>query len=322
VQASFAVSVVIASHGRPVRLRWLLNALEDQTLASDRWETIVVHDYPMAVTERVIRQHPLHEEDRLREKAILPGTGSPARQRNIGWQMAEGERIAFIDDDCRPEADWLATLLEEAQRAPDAIVQGTTRPDPLESAILAAPHVRTMFIDPVGPFAQTCNILYPHRLLQQLDGFDETAITGEDVELSLRARALGVAVVPAAEAVVNHAVESHTLPGIVRQNLKWRHLAYLAKQHPELRASIPLRVFWDGDHLWTTLALLGLVGRELSPWLLTLSVPYILRAAGRRGSGGRQVATALAEVPGQAIRQAAEVAGLIAGSLRHRTVLL
>jgi DNA-directed RNA polymerase specialized sigma24 family protein len=36
----------------------------------------------------------------------------------------------------------------------------------------------------------------------------------------------------------------------------------------------------------------------------------------------RRRAIALAEVPGQAIRQSAEVLGLAAGSVRHRTFVL
>ena len=39
------VSVVVPSHARRLRLRWLLNALEEQTLAPERFEVIVVHDY-------------------------------------------------------------------------------------------------------------------------------------------------------------------------------------------------------------------------------------------------------------------------------------
>ena len=36
------ISVVVASHDRPLRLRWLLNALEEQTLERDRWEIVVI----------------------------------------------------------------------------------------------------------------------------------------------------------------------------------------------------------------------------------------------------------------------------------------
>ena len=41
VEGPIAVSVVVASHARHLRLRWLLNAFEEQTLAPERWEVVV-----------------------------------------------------------------------------------------------------------------------------------------------------------------------------------------------------------------------------------------------------------------------------------------
>ena len=38
------IAVVVASHDRPLRLRWLLEALADQTLARYRFEVVVAHD--------------------------------------------------------------------------------------------------------------------------------------------------------------------------------------------------------------------------------------------------------------------------------------
>jgi GT2 family glycosyltransferase len=315
--------VVVASHARHLRLRWLLNALEEQTLAPERWDVVVVHTYDAPTAERVIERHPLAEAGRLRHVAIEPGTGSPSRQRNIGWRGARGELIAFTDDDCRPEPEWLERLLTVAHAHPGQVVQGKTRGEPLEREILRAPHVRTLWVDPVGPYAQTANILYPRALLERLDGFDERAIAGEDVGLSLRARRAGATLVAAPDAIVNHAIESHTLPGILRQNLKWRHLAYLAKQHPEMRREFPLRVFWDADHLRTSAALVGVAGAARSRPLLALAAaPYVAHALGRRGGSLKGRAIAAAELPGQAVRQVAEVLGLAAGSVRHRTLLL
>lgn len=316
-----AVSVVVASHGRHLRLRWLLNALEEQTLG-EPWEVVVVHDYDGPTAERVLDDHPLTETGRLRHIAIAPGTGSPARQRNLGWRAAHGGLVAFIDDDCRPEREWLERLVVAARGLPGAVVQGATRPDPLEHAVLAAPHVRTLLIEPVGPFAQTCNILYPRALLERLGGFDERAVAGEDVELSLRARAAGTRVSAATEAVVYHAIESHTLPGILRQNLKWRYLAYLVKRHPELRQGLTFRIFWDPDHLRVTAAAVGLAGARRRRGMLALTAPYVLSSSRRRGSGPRARAVAALEIPGQAVRQLAEVLGLAAGSVRQRTLLL
>ena len=320
VTDSPAVSVVVPSHARHLRLLWLLNALEEQTLR-EPWELIVVHDYDADTTRRVLDDHPLSVRGVLRHVTIEPGSGSPARQRNLGWRDARAPLVAFTDDDCRPDPGWLERLREGAVHTPGAVVQGATKPDPLEEAVLTAPHVRTMRIEPVGPFAQTCNILYPRALLERLDGFDERAIAGEDVGLWLRARTQGVEIVAAPDAVAFHAVESHTLPGIVRQNLKWRHLAYLAKRHPEIRDDLNLGVFWGRDHIWGALALLGLLGARRG-FPMVLALPLVVRFSGRRGRGLGARAEALVELPGQAVRQCAEVIGLAAGSLRHRTLLL
>jgi GT2 family glycosyltransferase len=317
-----AVSVVVASHARELRLRWLLNALEEQTLPRERWELIVVHDYDAATAARVMERHPLGEDGTLRHTAIEPGTGSPARQRNIGWRAARAPLVAFTDDDCRPGPAWLEGMLRAARSTPGAVVQGKVRPDPYEQALFLAPHVRSLQVDPVNPYAQTANILYPRALLERLDGFDEVAVAGEDVGLSLRARAAGAEFAAAPDALVYHAVESHSLPGILRQNLKWRYLAYLVKRHPEFRRELVLGVFWEMEHLTVTLAAAGLAGARVNRGLLALALPYVVRVAGRRGPGPKSRAIALAELPGAFVRQGAEVAGMAAGSVTHRTLLL
>jgi len=103
VEGSIAVSVVVASHGRHLRLRWLLNALEEQTLDRPAWELIVVHTYGEETGRRVLDSHPLSRAGVLHHIAIEPGTGSPSRQRNIGAREGRGELIAFTADDGRPE---------------------------------------------------------------------------------------------------------------------------------------------------------------------------------------------------------------------------
>ena len=110
------VSVVVASHGRHLRLLWLLNALDEQTLDRSEWDLVVVHDYDQETAERVLERHPLSQAGVLRQIAIAPGTGSPARQRNLGWRAARGELVAFTDDDCRPEPDWLERMVAVARR--------------------------------------------------------------------------------------------------------------------------------------------------------------------------------------------------------------
>jgi glycosyltransferase involved in cell wall biosynthesis len=56
-----------------------------------------------------------------------PG-GSKFEQKNAGMDAATGEIIAFVDGDCAPPPDWLATVVEELAGAPADVagVQGIT----------------------------------------------------------------------------------------------------------------------------------------------------------------------------------------------------
>jgi GT2 family glycosyltransferase len=312
------VSVVVPSHERPMRLRWLLNALEEQTLARGRWELIVVHDSVGEETEELLREHGLAADGTLRHFTLTPGTGLPSVQRNTGWRAAAAPLVAFTDDDCRPAPEWLEQLLAAARENPGAIVQGAVKPDPFEEEILRAPYARTLEVDPPGPFAQTANILYPRDLLDRLGGFEESlpAAAGEDTDLALRARAAGAPYVGARDALVYHAIESSSLIGAVKRGLRWQHLAYVLKHHPEVRAGLELGIFWRRSHALFVLGLLG--GRRLpAAW-----IPYLLHLLRRHGLRPRGVLRATIELPGRVAIDVAEIATLIRGSIRYRTLFL
>ena len=175
-----------------MRLRWLLNALEEQTLPRERWEVVVGHDSAGPETEELLRTHPLAEAGVLRHVTLAPGSAPPGRNRNAAWRMSQAPIVAFTDDDCRPPPDWLANALAAAQRHPGAIVQGSTMPDPDEGKIgrLATFH-RTQSIWPPRPWAQACNIVYPREVLERVGGFPEDMYVGEDTALAEVARATG-----------------------------------------------------------------------------------------------------------------------------------
>src|SRR4051794_25874323 len=200
------ISVVVPSHDRRLRLRWLLNALEEQTLERERWELIVATTNSELAA--IVREHPVGA------RHITPHASGPAAQRNAGWRAARAPLILFTDDDCRPEEHWVERMLGAAARSPGAIVQGTPLAEPFEWAVNSSPHARTLNIKPPGRFAQTCNILYPHEVLERCGGFDEAfpGPAGEDLDLAERAKAMGVAYEGERDAVVYHAVEAYALP--------------------------------------------------------------------------------------------------------------
>ena len=314
------MSVVVPSHGRPLRLLWLLNALEEQTLAPD--EVVVVHDYGPRTAARILDRHPLSGAGRLRQVAIPPGSGSPSRQRNLGWRRARGELVAFVDDDCRPDPRWLETLVAAARGEPGSFAQGATRPDPFELEVMAAPHVRTLTSEPPNRYVQTCNVIYPRELLDRVGGFDEEVITAEDMDLAIRAREAGARHVAAPDAVVFHAVEALTLAQTFRDGWWWRHLALVVKRHPSLRRTLTLGVFWEPHHALVALMAAGVLGSIRRPAVAALALPWIVHEAGRRGLAPAELAVNALELPGRAVREAGRVATLAAGGARYRTPLL
>lgn len=318
------IAVVVASHERPLRLRWLLNALEEQTLPRERFEVIVAHDSAGPATEELLREHPLAATGTLRHLRFDPGPG-PAAKRNAAWREARAPLVAFTDDDCRPPPEWLERALDAARAFPGAVVQGATLPDPDEAHLVrAAAHVDTQRIVPPTPWAQTCNIVYPRALLERVGGFDESfpLAAGEDTDLAIRARETGAGYVGARDVVTFHAVHAVSLARLVRARWRWQHLAYLVKRQPRVRQHFPMWAFWKRTHVWLPLALAGaLLGRR-RPAAGVLALPWVVHTLPDRGASPRGRLRALSELPGRAVVDGAEMAALARGSLRWRTFFL
>jgi len=310
------VSVVVATRNRPDSVLRLLDALERQTLDRRRFEVVIVDDGSRDGTAAVLRDPRVDRT--LRQE---PSRG-PASARNLGWRAAAAPLVAFTDDDCRPEPGWLEAGLRAHAAAPDAVVQGRTQPDPGEEHLLTRPRARSIRVEQLGPFFETCNIFYPRPLLEHLDGFDETIPTAgsEDTDLALRSFEQGARAVFAPDALVSHAVHEFTLADAVRFTVRWRTLVALVKRHPRLRAVFPWRGrIWRESHARLILALVGLALGRRWPMFLLWCVPYLSYRHGWRPAG---LARTLRELPGVAPVDLAELAVLAAASARQRLLLL
>ena len=298
------LAVAVASHARPLRLRWLLNALAEQTAAD--FEVVVAHDGgPDGETARLLREHPA-----VTRFVTFSGSRGPAELRNAAWRATTAPFVAFTDDDCRPPQDWVERAIAAAR--PGAIVQGRTRPDPDEAALLRAPHARTVWIDPPTASAQTCNAIYPRDLLERVGGFDERAFptcAAEDTDLAWRS---GAPIVPAPEVLTFHCVEPISLLRALRIAWRWRQLPRLVARHSGLRRHMTLRFFWKGRHALLLLA----------PFSRLARVAYAIDALPSYGTHPRGLARAVTELPGQLVIDVVEVAALATGSARHRTLFL
>ena len=317
-----ALSVAVVA-SRPLRLRWLLNALEEQTLDASGWEVVVGVDTSDPAAWRLLETHPLARGGRLRTMELDRSQGLGAK-RNATWKAARGATVVFTDDDCRPPPDWLAHVVEAVDREGEAVVQGRTVPDPHEAPLFhAAPWARSQFVEPPDLWGQTCNIAYPRVVLERLGGFDDRAPNvGEDAELAARARAAGAPFCAAREMLTYHGVVTFSLPGYLRQAWRWGNLAYLFKRRPELRDRIYLWIFWKRTHVWLPPAVLAAVlGRRTAAWLL-LALPWTVNALPDYGPSARGRIRSLLELPGRAAIDAIELAACARGSVKYKTLLL
>ena len=113
--------------------------------------------------------------------------------RNTGIRAATGEIIAFTDDDCRADEDWLFYLASDLLRSDFAAIGGHNFPPPEDSTVAAAvaaspggpAHV--MLTDCEAEHIPGCNMAYYKWALEQIGLFDPIfRKAGDDVDVCWR----------------------------------------------------------------------------------------------------------------------------------------
>ncbi|MDQ6914769.1 MAG: glycosyltransferase [Actinomycetota bacterium] len=315
--ATPAVSVVVATRDRPARLAALLAGLRRQRVgAGDAFEVVVVDDGSGPETAARLEAERAHGELELVVRRHEASRG-PGAARNTGWRSARALLVAFTDDDCVPEPGWLASGLSAHRAAPEAIVQGRTEPEPAELHRAGLfPHLAR--VQRLGPQYQTCNIFYPRELLERVGGFDETfaGAPGEDTDLAWRALALGRPARFAPEALVHHAVEERSVGDAVRTAWRWTGTVRLLSVHPATRGMLFRGLFWNEWHYLLVRSVLSpALPRPLRRLVLARHAYELWRRARRAGAGP-------ASIPLLVAHDAVELAAVVRGALRYRTLAL
>jgi glycosyltransferase involved in cell wall biosynthesis len=295
----------------------LLASLRAQSLDLGAFEVVVVDDGSGPDTSAAIAREadtgPLTVRTVRNEQPRGPGAG-----RNSGWRAARAPVVAFTDDDCLADREWLRAALTVCEAAPGAIVQGRTVPDPAE-AEHAGVLSRTIRVEHLGPQYETCNIFYPRALLESLAGFDEgfgLSPGGEDTDLAWRAIEAGSATVFASEAVVYHAVQPLGVRGMLRVAARWSAVVRLFADHPQLRATLERRVFWNVWHylLWRSVLALLAPG-----WVRRMLVTRHLLELRKRARAEQAGTWA---VPFLLVHDLVECWSVARGAVRYRTLVL
>ena len=230
---SVVASVVVPTYHRPDLLERCLGALAAQTLPGRAYEIVIADD---AASDRT-RQQVASWAARCRERGprirYLPvaETTGPAAARNAGWRAAEGEIIAFTDDDCIPDAGWLAAGVRAIQAGASGVSGRVVMPlpeTPTDYERDAAGLTTAQFV--------TANCVFRRSALAAAGGFDERFAMAwrEDSDLWFTLLERGEPLASAEDAIVLHPVRPGRWGISLSQQRKSLYNALLFKKHPAL----------------------------------------------------------------------------------------
>lgn len=196
-------TVVVPTRDRPEHLRACLDAL-----ASVPATEIIVVDDGSADAAAVAAVVAGREGVRL----LRAGGHGPAAARNLGAAAASADVVCFTDDDCRPRAGWVCSLVRAIEGGAVAAAGPTRNGRPHDRFAAASQTITNHLLEAsfdersstVG-FAPTCNLAMTADLSRQLP-FDESypLAAGEDREWCDRLSAAGHDLVLVPDALVDH----------------------------------------------------------------------------------------------------------------------
>ncbi len=226
------VSVIVCTYNGSRTMQRCIESL--QRLHYPDYEVIVVDDGSTDATSaildaftgiRVIRQQNL----------------GLSAARNRGAQEASGEILAYTDDDCMPDEDWLYHLVETFIRGGTAMVGGPNLPPParnsVEAAVAAAPGAPThvLLSDQEAEHVPGCNMAVTREAFLQVGGFDPVyRKAGDDVDFCWRILEQGLKIGFDPSAIVWHHRRS-TIGDYFKQQRGYGEAeAILRYQHPNV----------------------------------------------------------------------------------------
>lgn len=257
------VSVVVPVLNGADTIGDTLTALVNQAGAPPDAEIIVVDNGSTDGTPEVIR--------RFHVTCLSERKRGPSAARNRGLYHARGEVVAFLDADTVPTRRWLHELI-----APFADAQVMLAAGPLQDYLPQTPAER--FMSQLGvyqfeysifraglPHVCSCNMAVRRAAALAIQGWDESYLTAEDFDFTLRlVRHFGCPIVRAPGAVVMN--RHRRTPEALRRQA-WGYGEGMGKIHlgyPEigrLNLTRRLRLLWTLSVRYAKAALTRLAAR-------------------------------------------------------------
>jgi glycosyltransferase involved in cell wall biosynthesis len=233
-----AVSVILPTYHRPDLLRRAVASILSQELDDGDLELVVAVSDALSA-EDLATARSLAAADARVVVAVARRLG-PAAARNAAMEVARGEVLAFIDDDCEARPGWLRSGLARARDCD--VVQGTTIPAGPAPTFFNY----TINIAQLSWRWETCNLFVRRSAADRTEGFDEEwnprkrhgLHWGEDTEWGWRVVRAGATHAFEPDAVVAHAVFPRTFAQQMEYLRRARFMPLFVQRMPEVRRSL------------------------------------------------------------------------------------
>ncbi len=200
-------SIVVPTFRRPGALATLLKGIAAINFPKNQLEVIVVDDSGCGDPEPVLAPF----RDCFALIALHTPHLGPGPARQAGIDLAQGEYLAFTDDDCIPDPDWLRELQFALEANPECAVAGALLnglPENLFSSV--SQRMFDYLVHNTGghevEFVGTGNVAYPAAAFHAIGGMDRDwpIWGGEDRDLCCRWRGSGRRFIVHPPAVIRH----------------------------------------------------------------------------------------------------------------------
>ncbi len=230
------VSVIITTHNRCSSLRNAIQSVKKQTYRN--LEIIVIDDASTDGTQEMCKKIKGIRYQRIHEKEPCGANHA----RNVGIFMADGEYIAFLDDDDRWHPDKLKMQMREFEADADVgmvycgllVSYGKKR---LSYAVYFDPDAKGDLVQKQcfwHPFCTTSAMVVKKAILEEAGCFDENVAYWQEYELSLRLiQKCRVALVNGPYVLWNRSIENGSQ--MTNQYGKWEDaVKYIDQKHRSL----------------------------------------------------------------------------------------
>jgi len=247
------ISLIICTRNRKKQLTACLKTLSRIDFPCSRWELILVDNGSSDQTSEVIATY----KNALQNvKSCFEPIRGLARARNRGLSLASGDIIAFTDDDCYPEPNFLAQIALGFMDEAIDFVAGRVELYSKEDAEITALTLKNQVNFDPGIFIPTgaihgANFAIRRRVMERIGGFDELLgsgtlfSSGEDIEFVARASAAGFRGVylPGPCVLHHHGRKTFEVPDLMKK-YDWGRGAYYARHFFNKGYGKALMKFW------------------------------------------------------------------------------